>query len=210
METFKQIVAKIKIILGVNRDYEVAKELNLSLTNLRQRKVRNSIPYKNIMDFLAKKGISINYFFYGQTPESLINSTEEYILLKYKKTNITAGGGGVQDFIEIKQIPFSKELLSEINIKYITLELAKNIGDSMEPLFSSNSILFIDTQDRTIKNNKVYIIQANNELFVKKVKIHNNKVLLISENKFYSDMEYLTNEIKVIGKVKAVFKKCDF
>lgn len=45
------------------------------------------------MQFLAKRNILINWFFFNQIPESLIENTSKYILLKYQK-NITASAGG--------------------------------------------------------------------------------------------------------------------
>lgn len=63
------------------------------MTVLDKLKKRGTIPYYEIMQFLAKKQILINWFFFGQLPESLIDTTDKFVLLKYQSTVTTTDGG---------------------------------------------------------------------------------------------------------------------
>lgn len=75
-------------------DKDIAKALGIKYDNFRKQKTRGTIPYPEIMSFLAKRNISINWFFFNQLPESLIEDTSNYIILKYQRTvNASAGGG---------------------------------------------------------------------------------------------------------------------
>jgi hypothetical protein len=50
----------------------------------------NKIPHYEIMSFLTKRNISINLFFFKQLPESLLETTSNYIILKYQKSVIAS------------------------------------------------------------------------------------------------------------------------
>lgn len=72
----------------------MAKAINMDSNNYAQLKFRNSPPYKNIMDFLCKEGISINLFFYGQD----LNADDNYKTLRMFDVNASLGGGAQNDF----------------------------------------------------------------------------------------------------------------
>src|SRR5574343_611713 len=98
MRDFKEIIEKLKDILSkelgnvIIKDKDIAKALYIDYNVFRKNKQHNKIPYFQIMQFLAKRNISINYFFFNQLPESLIEPTSKYIILKYY-SNITSSAG---------------------------------------------------------------------------------------------------------------------
>lgn len=63
-------------------DKDIAKALDINYDVFRKQKERGTIPYHKIMSFLAKRRICINWFFFNQKPESLIERTSKYILAK--------------------------------------------------------------------------------------------------------------------------------
>lgn len=79
--------------------------------------------YYEIMTFLAKRNISINWFFFNQLPESLIEATSNYIILKYQRNIITSAGGGAINYQEdFEQLIIDKELLDYMNTNYNILK----------------------------------------------------------------------------------------
>lgn len=72
--TFNNALEKLRTVLSkeLNKtrvlDKDVAKALNIPQMTFTSMKKRGSIPYKEVMDFCADRGISINWLFYGQTP----------------------------------------------------------------------------------------------------------------------------------------------
>ena len=100
MQNYNEILEKIKDTLSQELgnkkifDKYIASVLGINYDNFRKQKARGSIPYYEIMSFLAKRNISINWFFFNQLPESLIENTSNYIILKYQKNIIGSAGAG--------------------------------------------------------------------------------------------------------------------
>lgn len=63
-------------------------------------------------------------------------------------------------------------------------------GDSMEPIFTNQQIIYVNKIDKSnVRNNQFIIAELNGEFFVKKLHIDNDGNLkLISLNKKYSDI----------------------
>ena len=74
-------------------------------------------------------------------------------------------------------------------------------GDSMTPLFEDGEIVFVEkTPD--IRSGQVIAVQINEEAYIKKAYIEDNKLRLVSLNKNYKDIiADEADDIRVIGKV---------
>lgn len=70
-----EIIEKLKDIISADGkngkvfDKDVAKSLELSQANFATMKNRGKIPFTNILNFCAKKKISINWLLYNQNPD---------------------------------------------------------------------------------------------------------------------------------------------
>lgn len=140
----EEIIEKLKDILaseGVRNlsTKEVAKELGMNPDTLNSRKFRNSIPYPQILNFLHKRNISINYFFYGSSIKTLLDCEEKYKILKLYKTNASLGGGGINEFVEFQEIIIDNTLLDFFKSK--DCEFITYLGDSMEEVIKEG-VLF--------------------------------------------------------------------
>ncbi|MFY9074739.1 S24 family peptidase [Malaciobacter mytili] len=209
-----KIIEKLKDVLSNELgnkkvfDKDIAKTLGIKYDNFRKHKQYNKVPYYEIMSFLAKRNISINWFFFNQLPESLVDSTSNYIILKYQKNiNITAGGGGINYELNPEPLIIDKQLLDYINSSYKYTEVLKVFGDSMEPDIKENSLIFVDKSKKEIDNKSIYVINTLDGLFIKKLNIDNDKVILKSTNHFFSDIKLNINDINIIGKVCGVLVK---
>lgn len=98
-----EIINKLKDILSTDNkdkkifDKDVAESLDLSQANFATMKNRGKIPYSNILNFCAKRRISINWLLYNQNPNSLIDSTDKYWIKYYPSVSVSAGGGAYED-----------------------------------------------------------------------------------------------------------------
>ena len=94
----EDILNKLKNILKTDSktkkvfDKELAEALDLTQANFATMKNRGKIPYTNILNFCAKRKISINWLLYNQNPNSLIDSTDRYWIKYYPTVNVSAGG----------------------------------------------------------------------------------------------------------------------
>lgn len=211
MEDFKDILEKLKDVLSkelgniIIKDKDIAQALGLKYDVFRKNKQFNKIPYFQIMHFLAKRNLSINYFFFNQLPESLIENTSKYIILKYKKINASAGTGTFNYHINVEDIIVDKNIVEYLKTNYKCTQIYQTFGDSMYPTISENSLIFVDTSKTALNQKDIFFIETIDGLFIKKIKILKNKFYLSSINQEYKDIE--VKELKIIGKVTGVISK---
>ena len=214
MYLIREIIEKLKDIVSKELDNktvtlkDISVALKIDYASLRKQKSRNVIPYPEIMSFLAKRNISINWFFFNQLPESLIEETSNYIILKYQRTIRASAGGGAINY-EVNSIPLvvDKQLLEHINSSYKYTEVLHALGESMEPTVKDGSLLFVDKSQTNINTTDIYLVRTNDGLFIKNIKMKNNKIVLISKNKDYMDCELHVDEVVIIGKACGILIK---
>lgn len=74
-------------------------------------------------------------------------------------------------------------------------------GDSMEPMFKDGEIIFVE-KTHSIKNGQIGIFIIEEEAYVKKVFVEDDRLTLVSLNKKYRDLHFYRNEsVRLVGKV---------
>lgn len=219
MKNFIDIVEEIKSIVSAEHsgkkiyDKDVADILGITQMNFATMKKRNKIPFNELLDFCALKSISINWMLYGQSPESLIEATNKFFIVKYfSNINASAGGGSDGESEEIEEISIPNEFVimlgGERELKNI--EAINVTGDSMEPTFSYNDIIFINRSKTDLQRGGIFTIRTEAGLFIKRVqKRIDGKIDIISDNKAYATLTLNPNEIEVIGRVVSRFGSVD-
>jgi repressor LexA len=155
------------------------------------------------MSFLAKRNISINWFFFNQLPESLIENTSNYIILKYQKNIIgSAGGGAINYEINTEPLIIDKQLLEHINSSYKYTEIIKVFGESMEPDIKDGSLVFVDKSKKEIDNKSIYLVNTKDGVFIKRLILKDNEYYMQSINAIYNDMKI--EEFDIIGRIKGI------
>jgi len=215
MNKFVEIVEEIKNIISVDFngkkvfDKDVADVLGISQMNFATMKKRDKIPFTELLDFCAIKSISINWLLYGQSPESLIEATNKFYMIKYfNDVNASAGGGGEVDDENIEDLKIPDQFITilggENQLKNI--EAINVTGDSMEPTFSYNDIIFINRAKTDLHSGGIFTIRTEAGLFIKRIeKRMDGQIDIISDNPVYSTQTLNMNEIEVIGRVISKF-----
>jgi hypothetical protein len=75
MQTFIQIIEKIKQIKGLRFDYEVGDLLGISKKAFAADKRRNSIPHEELSTFCRLENISSNWLLYNEGPMKITKTT---------------------------------------------------------------------------------------------------------------------------------------
>ncbi|OHD96808.1 MAG: phage repressor protein [Sulfurimonas sp. RIFCSPHIGHO2_12_FULL_36_9] len=219
MKSFLEIAEEIKSIVSTEfngrkmYDKDVADILGISQMNFATMKKRNKIPFGELLDFCATKSISINWLLYGQSPESLIEATNRFFMVKYfSNINASAGGGADTEHEDAQQIEIPHDFVSmlggERELKNI--EAINVSGDSMEPTFSYNDIVFINRSKTDLQRGGIFTIRTEAGLFIKRVqKRIDGKIDIISDNQVYATLTLNPNEIEVIGRVVSRFGSVD-
>lgn len=219
MNSFVNIVEEIKSI--VSNDYkpkkvfdkDVAEVLGITQMNFATMKKRNKIPFNELLDFCAKRTISINWLLYGQSPESLIEATNKFYMVKYfSDVNASAGGGADTECEEIQELEIPEQFVFMLGgeRELSNIEAINVSGDSMEPTFSYNDIVFINRNKRDLNRGGIFTIRTEAGLFIKRVQTRlDGNVDVISDNSVYSTQTLSPSEIEVIGRVVSRFGDVD-
>lgn len=219
MNTLSVIVEEIKSIISSDFsgkkvfDKDVADVLGISQMNFATMKKREKIPYAELLDFCAQKTISINWMLYGQSPESLVEATNKFFMIKYfNDVSASAGGGSFTDTEEVEALEIPEQFVfmlgGERELKHI--EAINVSGDSMEPTFSYNDIVFINRSKTDLQRGGIFTIRTESGLFIKRVQQRiDGKLDIISDNKVYSTQTLNPKEIEVIGRVVSRFGDVD-
>ncbi|MCK9490483.1 MAG: helix-turn-helix domain-containing protein [Sulfurimonas sp.] len=219
MKNFLDIVEEIKSIISAEFgskkifDKDVADILGVSQMNFATMKKRNKVPFGELMDFCAARKISINWMLYGQSPESLVEATNKFYMVRYlSEVNASAGGGADDQYEDIEELELPESFVAllggESELKNI--EALNVTGDSMEPTFSYNDIIFINRAKTDLQRGGIFTIRTEAGLFIKRVqKRIDGKIDIISDNPVYSTQTLNLNEIEVLGRVVSRFGDVD-
>jgi len=210
MYDLKNVIAKIKQIIAEEKhikkvfDKDVAEALTIPQTTFATMKKRNSIPFKEILEFCANKKLSINWLFFDQAIEMLAEETDRFFQVHYFADVRASAGGGAFNFEEDYEVlsidrtimgnivPTSNEILEAINVD----------GESMEPTLQDGSIVFIDRSQTNINKDGIFVASTTAGLFIKRIRQRADGMIeLISDNKAYSPEIITADEIQIVGKV---------
>jgi len=208
---FKDVLPKIKDViskeLGDKKIYDkdVADALSINHLTFATMKNRGKVPYEEILNFCASRKISINWLFYNQATRSLEEETEKYANIRYfGDIYASAGGGSFTDDEEHDSVvldPHMVDMLGgEREIKNI--DSINVLGDSMEPTFYENDMVFINRSLKDINRGGVFVVSTPNGLFIKRLSLRSDGMLdLISDNNLYSVESVISDSVDIVGKV---------
>jgi len=210
MYDLKNVIAKLKEIISEEKqvkkvfDKDVADALTIPQTTFATMKKRNSIPFKEILEFCANKRLSINWLFFDQAIEMLEEETERFFQVHYFSDVRASAGGGAFNFEEDYEIlSIDKTIMKSIVPSFNnTLDAINVDGESMEPTLQDGSIVFIDREQTNINKDGIFIASTTAGLFIKRIRQRADGMIeLISDNKAYSPEIITPNEIEIVGRV---------
>ena len=210
MYDLKVVIKKLKEIISEEKnikrvfDKDVAEALAIPQTTFATMKKRNSIPFKEIMEFCANKKLNINWLFFDQAIDMLSDATDRFFKIHYfSDVRASAGGGAFTFDANYKILTIDKTILNNIIQSGTKQVEAINVdGESMEPTLQDGSIVFIDRTQTDINKDGIYIASTTAGLFIKRIRQRvDGMIELISDNKAYSPEIMLADEIKIVGRV---------
>ena len=210
MYDLRNVIAKLKEIISEETkakkvfDKDVADALAIPQTTFATMKKRNSIPFKEILEFCATKRLSINWLFFDQAINMLEEETERFFQVHYFSDVRASAGGGSFNFEEDYEfLSIDKTIMNAIvPSANNTLEAINVDGESMEPTLQDGSIVFIDREQTNINKDGIFIAATTAGLFIKRIRQRaDGMVELISDNKAYSPEIITADEVEIIGRV---------
>ncbi len=210
MYDLKNVIAKLKEIISEETkakkvfDKDVADALAIPQATFATMKKRNSIPFKEILEFCATKRLSINWLFFDQAINMLEEESERFFQVHYFSDVRASAGGGAFNFEDDYEIlSIDKTIMNTIvPSANNTLEAINVDGESMEPTLQDGSIVFIDREQTNINKDGIFIASTTAGLFIKRIRQRaDGMVELISDNKAYSPEIITADEVEIIGRV---------
>ncbi len=210
MYDLRNVITKIKEIIAQEKpvkkvfDKDVAEALMIPETTFATMKKRNSIPFKEILEFCATKRLSINWLFFDQAIEMLEEETSRFFQVHYFADVRASAGGGAFNFDEDYEVlSIDKTIMQNIVPNFNnTLEAINVDGESMEPTLQDGSIVFIDRKQTNINKDGIFIASTTAGLFIKRIRQRADGMIeLISDNKTYSPEIITADEVEIVGRV---------
>ena len=209
-----EIIEKLKDILSADGKYgkifdkDVANSLELSQANFATMKNRGKIPFSNILNFCAKKKISINWLLYDQNPDSLIDSTDRYWIKYYPSVSVSAGGGAYEADENYESLALPTYFVDMLGgkDKLKNIDAINVVGDSMEPTLNNDNIIFVDKTKKDASRDGIYAFTTNHGLFVKRIQRRvDGKLDIISDNRDYPAQILNKTDLEILGRVVSSF-----
>jgi phage repressor protein C with HTH and peptisase S24 domain len=124
------------------------------------------------------------------------------IPIKYFDIKASAGSGLLVDNETFEMISIDEEQLKRMSITadYNNIVIINAKGNSMSPTIQDNDLLFVDIEKKEIFNKKIYVINEDNLLKVKRLikkSPNDTEVIVQSDNEV--DGEYPPYPIKIDG-----------
>ena len=211
MLTLNDVLPKMKEIiadeLGKKKvfDKDVADVLGIKQLSFATMKKRGKLPLHEILEFCAKRKISINWLLYNQSTRSLEETTQRYINVRYFGDIYASAGGGAFNYDDTTEtILLDEHMINKMGgaSQMKNIDAINVLGDSMEPTLHDGDIIFINRTIKDISKSGIFAISTEIGLFVKRVlKKSDGSVDLISDNPMYSVETVHGENIEIIGKV---------
>ena len=210
MYDLKNVIKKIKEIIALDKkgkkvfDKDVADALAIPQTTFATMKKRNSIPFKEILEYCANKKLSINWLFFDQAIEMLAEETDRFFQVHYFADIRASAGGGAFNFDDDYEVlSIDRTIMSNITASSNEVLEAINVdGESMEPTLQDGSIVFIDRNQTNINKDGIFVASTTAGLFIKRIRQRADGMIeLISDNKAYSPEMITPEEVEIVGRV---------
>lgn len=155
---------------------------------------------------IAQVGADVLYIITGTKTDTQSKSFgEEFVTIPVYDVEASAGHGSFfcSENI-IYHMAYRREWLKNRNLIVKDLGVIVVKGDSMEPTLNDKESILVNCAETTPKDGHIYVVRSGDVLWVKRVqRLPSDKVLLISDNKYYPHITIDLNhdDFQVIGKV---------
>nr|DAW76822.1 MAG TPA: Repressor protein CI [Caudoviricetes sp.] len=172
-------------------------------------------PASDIVALASLLKTSTNYLLHGvddtaqierQPVKSIETEDDEFeFVVDCRDVVVTAGYGGVNgDYLDLKQTKVEKAWLAAHDLKAEDCGMYKVTGDSMAETLRDKDDIIVHHPSKQLTDGKIFVLNNNGSVLVKRVQVTFKGVTLISDNKDYKPIELTqdeSDELIVIGQV---------
>ncbi|STY59739.1 Uncharacterized HTH-type transcriptional regulator HI_1476 [Mannheimia haemolytica] len=193
MTTLGERIEKEMDRKGLKRK-DIAEALNIStmavgdLINNKTKKPRYLVEIADVL------GVDVKWLQTGEgspnTSLALDEEDQKSIVIDVLDVEASAGNGSTGDLVEVVSklyyVPYQFNLyfrgMNPESIRVINIR-----GDSMSPTFASGDMIFVDINITTFDGDGVYVFTYKNHLYVKRLQMAGDALIVISDNSTYKE-----------------------
>ncbi|MBP3140853.1 S24 family peptidase [Aliivibrio fischeri] len=177
----KSDIDEIKQLLGVEKDNDLAKVVNVTPSAVSKWKSRGEVP-AHVMEKARKGGFN-----------------SKNISLRLYDISASAGAGALVEYEPSIEVELGDTLKIALGINHPSKAKMLHVqGDSMSPTLQSNSLIAIEEVD-SFSDDGIYVFTWDNDLFVKRLQRTKAGIKVISDNTVYEPWEILSDEMRGEG-----------
>lgn len=198
---------------------KLAKEVGTSLSSLQSWEMNDREPQASMIIAIATAlGITPSYLLTGDGEQEEMKKIDQVpsesrtrnisMIQSFNSINVSAGFGSFNEGVTEAdgEEPYSDGLLQHLRVKSHHCAVFWANGNSMLPTISSGDQLLVDLSKKEVKgDDRIYLVQNGESVWVKRVRIDWDGVELISDNKAeYRPIKISAEEaqsLQIIGQV---------
>lgn len=197
METLGSRLQHTLNVKGLTQEY-VANAVGVSQTAISDIVIGKTKRPRNLLELANVLGVSADWLMTGkgeqptfsQAVENNEDDAKPQLRVEVLDVYASAGNGS---FItgdlaaEICAIEFENAYFMQ-NFQRATekgLSIINVTGDSMEPTLQNGDLLYVDTRKNYYCGDGIYVFSFNDAIYVKRLQLAGNRLLIHSDNKFY-------------------------
>ncbi|AKD38388.1 TPA: helix-turn-helix domain-containing protein [Pasteurella multocida] len=209
---------RLKLLIGNRSGRSFAKEVGISYSTLHNYLSGTSLPtLDNLITLAQYGGVNIEWLALGEKSSTLITETNQishsaitaeddgFVEIRdFREISVSAGFGALNNEIEPKYTKIEASWLTSRGLKPKDCGMFKLDGDSMYPVLKDGEDMVVDMSKHNLREGRIFIINHNGLMWVKKIQINFDGVDLISENPTYKPIKLTSDEANsliVIGQV---------
>jgi len=114
---------------------------------------------------------------------------DEFALVTVYNVRASAGhGASIDQEQPLSEIAFRRDWLTQEGLSVRGLAAVTADGDSMEPTVKDGSLLLLDTNQRELAGNRIYILRMDGHLYAKRLqRLTDGSIRVSSDNPAYAD-----------------------
>lgn len=142
---------------------------------------------------------------------SLFEEDVEIVYIPKAAARLCAGGGSFEvEATPVSAYPFPRWWLAKMGspTDMIFMDV---VGDSMEPGINDGDTVLVDQSHTRIDNQGIFAVGVEDAIYLKRIKLIQSGIILLSDNTEYAPMELYGDELenfRVIGKVVWLCRDC--
>lgn len=197
---------RLKEVIGNKSGRAFAKEVSISYSTLHNYLTNMSLPTLDNLIALAKHtGVSIEWLATGEEKEQF-SSDDNFIAIEdCRDTRLSSGNGGFNgDYPPFATTKVEIAWLQARHLKAEDCAMFLVSGESMYPTLKDGEEIIVDRSKRDLVDGKIFVLNNNGSMLVKKVQLTYDGVELISDNPTYRPLKLEAeeaNNLIVIGQV---------